>query len=93
MDSDFFHGQGFLSDFKSSKYQSLQEKLQHSNNSEFWLNKIKNNMKHDLEVTAALKGAGWRVLRFWSSDVLHDTDGCLTVIKEAIYDSELEEKD
>ena len=86
VDSEFFHGKDFDSGYQSRKYSSLREQLEHSNHSEFWLNKIQNNMKHDREIEAQLKGMGWTVLRFWSKDVLKHTDECVRVIDEAVKD-------
>ena len=34
----------------------------------------------DSERTAHLNGLGWEVLRFWSNDILQNTDGVLEVI-------------
>ena len=86
VDSEFFHGKDFESDYHSNKYNSLREQLEHSNHSEFWLNKIQNNMKHDREIEAQLKGMGWKVLRFWSKEVLKHPDDCIRVIDEAVED-------
>ena len=86
VDSEFFHGKDFDSEYHSTKYSSLKEQLEHSNHSEFWLTKIQNNMKHDREVEAELNGLGWTVLRFWSKDVLKNTNDCVRVIQEAIDD-------
>jgi len=36
---------------------------------------------YDARRTAFLRGAGWRVMRFWNSDVLTNRDGvCLTIL-------------
>ena len=35
-----------------------------------WLKKIKGNMERDAKTDAELAGLGWKVLRFWSRDVL-----------------------
>lgn len=91
VDSEFFHGKGFSSGYESHKYSSLEEQLRHSNNSEFWLNKIKQNMERDKEVTADLNGLGWTVLRFWSKDVLRYPDKCIKAIQEAIFNNSIAE--
>jgi len=39
--------------------------------------------------TAFLKGAGYRVLRFWNNDVLSNTDGVLQSVLEALSPSPL----
>jgi DNA mismatch endonuclease (patch repair protein) len=41
-------------------------------NTDFWVAKIRGNMRRDQEVTAALRTAGWRVLRVWESKILAD---------------------
>jgi primosomal protein N' (replication factor Y) len=38
----------------------------------------------DIRRTAWLESRGYRVLRFWNSDVLTNTDGVLTVIRDAL---------
>ena len=91
VDSEFFHGKGFTSDYESKKYRSLEEQLKHSNHPTFWLTKITGNMKRDREVDAELNGLGWKVVRFWSKDVLRDTEECVQSITEVIFDSLSEE--
>lgn len=61
-----------------------ENKLCHSNNSEFWLAKIKRNMERDNEVNKALYGLGWKVLRFWSKDVLSDINTCINIIDDCV---------
>ena len=84
VDSEFFHGKGFEGGYESRKYSSLREQLEHSNNSEFWLKKIQNNMDRDRKVNAELNELGWTVIRFWSKDVLNKPVDCLRIIKESI---------
>ena len=85
VDSEFFHGKNFESGYQSNKYNSLKEQLEHSNNSEFWLNKIQRNMERDCEINRVLNGMGWRVLRFWSKDVLKKTEECVQAIEDAAF--------
>ena len=81
VDSEFFHGKDYLKGYKSNKYNSLKEQLEHSNNSGFWITKIERNMKRDEEVNVALHLLGWEVIRFWSKDVLADVEKCITIIE------------
>ncbi len=90
VDSEFFHGKGFESEYESKKYKSLREQLTHGNNSEFWLKKIQKNMDRDREVDAELKGLGWTVLRFWSKDAIRKTEECIQVIEEYIFSNYIE---
>ena len=84
VDSEFFHGKGYESGYRSGKYDSLKEQLTHSNNSEYWLQKISSNMERDRKVNAELTEEGWTVLRFWSKDVLKNTDECVRKVEETI---------
>ena len=86
IDSEFFHGKGYYGYYESNKYSSLKEQLEHSNHSEFWLNKITHNMEHDEKINAELKGLGWTVIRFWSKDVIKDPEQCVRTIEEFIED-------
>lgn len=33
----------------------------------------------------------WTVIRFWGNDILHNTDDCIKVIEETIFDLMMEE--
>ena len=87
VDSEFFHGKGFYSGYESRKYPSLREQLLHSDRPDFWLKKIKGNMERDAKTDAELAGLGWKVLRFWSRDVLKKTEQCLKIIEESVEES------
>lgn len=92
VDSEFFHGKGFESGYESNKYNSLREQLEHSNNAEFWLNKIQRNMQRDREVDAELHGLGWTVLRFWSKEVIKHTEECAQVVTDQILRMKIEDQ-
>ena len=80
-DGEFFHGKD---------WEVLRPKLQNSNNSEFWINKISKNLERDDEVNKKLLFMGWTVIRFWGSDIKKRTDECVSVIEEAIFDIAME---
>ena len=90
-DSEFFHGKGYEGNYDSRKYKSLKEQLEHSTCPEFWIKKITGNMKRDEEINKELECLGWRVLRFWSKDVLRNTDECVKTIEETIFAEKIEE--
>lgn len=92
VDSEFFHGKGFMSGYESKKYNSLREQLEHSTRPEFWLNKIQLNMQRDLEIDTKLYGLGWSVLHFWSKDVLRHTENCVQAVEEMILSQQFEDK-
>lgn len=74
-DGEFFHGKD---------WDELRIKLQSSNNSEFWISKIENNIKRDVDNNRKLEEKGWVVLRFWGNDIKKKTSECVQVIEEAI---------
>lgn len=65
-DGDFWHGRYYRKEKKNYK--------------EFWVDKIRVNRKRDITVNKTLKKQGWRVVRFWKTDILRDINFC---IKEA----------
>jgi DNA mismatch endonuclease (patch repair protein) len=62
-DGDFWHGR---------KWQNLRKKLGVGANSRYWTAKIAANRKRDKRVNAELRKAGWRVLRFWETNILRN---------------------
>ena len=92
VDSEFVHGKGFNSGYESRKYKSLKEQLEHSSNSEFWLEKIQKNMQRDRQINAELRNMGWQVLRFWSKDVIKDPDECIDSIQAVIKDTAMHDR-
>lgn len=89
VDSEFFHGKDFESGYKSKKYDSLREQLEHSNNSDFWMEKIKRNMERDRQVDIELREKGWSVIRFWTKDIINNLDDCLTAIDDLVIDQKM----
>ncbi len=80
-DSEFFHGK----DWENQK-----ERLIRSNNSKYWINKIKYNMEHDKNVEFELKSLGWKVIRFWGKDINRDIEGCIKTVEEAVLDLKMD---
>lgn len=76
-DSEFFHGKD---------WEVLKPRLEKTQNSEYWLKKISRNMERDDEVNKRLLFEGWTVIRFWGKDILKDTDECIRVIEETIFE-------
>lgn len=91
VDGEFWHGKAYDGgDYPGRKYHSLREQIEHGNNPDFWKKKIERNMKHDLEIEAELNGLGWTVIRFWSKDVLKCPEECLQVVRETIFEKNIE---
>ena len=79
-DGEFFHGKD---------WEVLKPRLEHSNNSEFWINKISRNIERDDEVNKKLLYLGWTVIRFWGDEIKKNPDECVKVIEETMMDIKL----
>jgi DNA mismatch endonuclease Vsr len=72
-DSEFWHGRNW----------SLR-KYDIKSNRDFWYPKIERNIKRDKQVTRWLKNQGWKVLRFWESEIEKNLNGCINKIEGAL---------
>ena len=79
-DSEFFHGKN---------WEVKKPKLEKSKNANYWIPKIERNMKRDLENDKKLLFLGWTVIHFWGQDILKNTDECIKVIEEAIFENKI----
>ena len=79
-DGEFFHGKD---------WEVLKQRLENSNNSEYWINKISKNMHHDDQVNKELMFMGWTVILFWCNDIKKNTDECIKVIDEVVFNIKL----
>jgi DNA mismatch endonuclease (patch repair protein) len=50
----------------------------------YWDAKIERTRERDRIATAALKRAGWRVVRLWDFEVEQDVDGCVARVMRAL---------
>ena len=76
-DGEFFHGKD---------WEVLKPRLEKSNNSEYWISKISRNKERDDEINKKLLFLGWPVIRFWGNDIKKNTDECIRVIEETIFE-------
>lgn len=83
-DGEFFHGKD---------WEVLKPRLEKSNNSEYWINKISRNRERDDVVNKQLLFCGWTVIRFWGADITKHTDECVRVIEETIFDIMMHQDD
>lgn len=81
-DGEFFHGKD---------WDILKLRLENSNNSEYWVNKISRNIQRDDQINKALLFMGWTVIRFWGNDIKKNIDECIRVIEETIFEKTLDE--
>lgn len=75
-DGEFFHGKD---------WEVLKPHLEKSDNSEYWINKITRNMQRDDQINKELLFRGWTVIRFWGKEIMKNTDECVKVIEETIF--------
>lgn len=81
-DSEFFHGKD---------WDIFKPKVKKGNNGDYWVKKIEENMIRDKEVDKKLNFLGWTVIHFWGKDILKNTDECIKVIEEIMFDIKLGE--
>ena len=60
--------------------------MENSNNSKFLVSKISRNIERDNEINKQLLFMGWTVIRFWGKDIKKNTDECIRVIEEVMFD-------
>ena len=80
VDSEFFHGK----DWEQKK-----DSIKAGANGDYWSAKIERNIERDREKELGLRTIGYHVIRFWSRDVMKDTDACVQTIEEAIFDRKI----
>lgn len=83
-DSEFFHGKD---------WEILKPRLEKGKNPDYWVKKIERNIQRDEEKDQALNLMGWTVIHFWGKDILKNTEQCIRVIEETIFDLILGEVD
>lgn len=68
-DGEFWHGRNWET-----------KKSDHKSNREFWHSKIERNIERDKEVNERLAAEGWKVFRFWETEITKESDKCLNRI-------------
>lgn len=76
-DSEFFHGKD---------WEVLKARLEQGSNPNYWIKKIERNRNRDMENDKKLLFLGWTVIHFWGKDILRNTEECIRVIEETIWD-------
>lgn len=79
-DSEFFHGKD---------WEVLKPKLEKGKNSDYRVKKIQRNIQRDEEKDQKLNYMGWTVIHFWGKDILRNTEQCIKVVEETIFDIKL----
>lgn len=81
-DSEFFHGKD---------WDVLKTKLEKGKNAGYWTSKIQRNIERDEVKNKKLRFEEWTVIHFWGKDILNNTDECVKVIEETIFDLKMTE--
>ena len=84
-DGDFWHGHNWV----VRGLKSFEEELE--GYSDFWKKKLLRNRERDEEIDKTLRNLGWVVVRIWESDIKTDLPSCVRTVKEAIFDSKLQQ--
>ncbi len=75
-DGDFWHGRD---------WKHLRSALRRRANPDYWIAKIGYNRSRDAEVTQRLTENGWRVMRLWEGEILHDPTQAAQRVKAFVY--------
>lgn len=68
-DGEFWHGRNWE-----------ERKKDHKSNCNFWYSKIERNIERDRVVNAELHRQGWKIFRFWETEITKESDKCLNRI-------------
>ena len=68
-DGEFWHGRNWNI-----------RKNDHKSNCKFWHSKIERNIERDKEVNEELRKQGWKVFRFWETEITVNPDVCLNEV-------------
>jgi DNA mismatch endonuclease (patch repair protein) len=79
VDGDFWHARSYIEKDERTLRRSLR-----TVNREWWVAKLVRNAKRDRSVTAQLQVAGWKVLRFWETDILRNPAHVAEAVERAV---------
>lgn len=79
-DGDFWHGRELGARVAS---------LRTGHNPAYWVSKIRRNVERDRRNVRVLEQLGWRVLRFWESDILRDVHKIAQTVRTELQKSTL----
>lgn len=57
------------------------------------MNKIERNRERDVETDKKRICMDWTVIRFWRKEILKNTDECIRVIEEAVFEKQMKNPD
>lgn len=69
----------------------MKPRLLKGKNPDYWIKKIGRNKERDAEIDKKLLFMDWTVIRFWGEEILKNTDQCIQVVEEAIFDGRMQD--
>ena len=78
VDGDFWHGHALQEEGVETFRAAMR-----TARFDWWLEKIQKTIRRDTSITEKLTAEGWRVLRFWESEVLSDPTSVADRVEEA----------
>ncbi len=79
IDGDFWHG----GQWRRRKFASLEEQFDRTPQKDYWVDKIRRNVNRDFGNTKKLLDDGWKVIRFWESQIGKDLESCVRITRDA----------
>ncbi len=79
VDGDYWHGRMV----REGGIEALQSYYTHKQQT-YWVGKLSRNVTRDDRVTAELQSLGWKVLRFWESDIKRDVSPAARRVAAAV---------
>ena len=79
VDGDYWHARIL----RDSGREALEKRVAGSN-SEYWITKFTRRVVRDDDVTTSLEYQGWKVIRFWESDIRKDVSAAAGQIAELL---------
>jgi len=86
IDGDFWHG----GQWRRRRLRSLDDQFTTAENAVYWRAKIRRTIERDFARTAAMLDSGWKVLRFWESDLSRNQQRCVDMTVAALRDESSE---
>jgi DNA (cytosine-5)-methyltransferase 1 len=85
IDGDFWHGY----QWQRRGLSTLEDQFRETPSKDYWVRKITRNVARDEARTSELAGEGWRVLRFWESDLKQNLSECVAMTVKAARGGEM----
>jgi len=85
IDGNYWHG----GQFERRGFAALEDQLEGVSRRDYWIEKIRGNMRRDAANTAKLFALGWRPIRFWESSLKRNTDSCIEAVERILNGEEV----